>query len=499
MNNINPYIGCTGIFQSTQVLPFERKTNIRAQSELSMKIASLMKEKVVSKYALKGFLRENRSALAVFAIKNFEKWLLFSQCMQEHLKVNAKIYNLLERLNFIAIVKEENDKSDRKTFAQWFPRELRELIALNIQASYHESNSELLRKIRLLLLEDAQVIDFPSKIKGIPVSFLVAWINVQQVRLYALDLNIEELDQLLPELEYTYLAGSTDITLVNSKLKKVTHLCYEKVTNDDLKFLSNYNSLETLNLSRTKIADAGLEHLKDIVSLISLDLTFANITDAGLMNLTRLTNLTSINLCCCKIRDGGLSPLKLLTKLISVDLWGCAEIKDAGIRNLKKLTALTCLDLRGTKISNFAFKHLKGLINLKNLILTATKITDEGLDQLKDLINLTFLNLWVCKITDAGLDPLKSLLQLTSLNLSSTKITDAGLQTLATFTSLKSLDLSHCKNIGARLEPLTDLTNLTSLSLRCCSITSAGLQALKTITSLKNLDLVACSTDRKIT
>ena len=55
-----------------------------------------------------------------------------------------------------------------------------------------------------------------------------------------------------------------------------------KVTDDDLRLVSQLAELRTLNLHRTGISDAGVEHLVGLKHLTTLTLGDTRITNAGL-------------------------------------------------------------------------------------------------------------------------------------------------------------------------------------------------------------------------
>ena len=60
-----------------------------------------------------------------------------------------------------------------------------------------------------------------------------------------------------------------------------------KVTDDNLRLLSELGELRTLNLHRTGISDAGIEHLMGLEHLTTLTLGDTRITNTGLKTLTK--------------------------------------------------------------------------------------------------------------------------------------------------------------------------------------------------------------------
>jgi Leucine rich repeat len=86
------------------------------------------------------------------------------------------------------------------------------------------------------------------------------------------------------------------------------------VTGSALKELTGRKSLERLELSSARVTDEGLKALAGFSSLESLDLDGnAQITDAGLKELYGLTSLQSLNLAGTKVTRAG---VELLTKAL---------------------------------------------------------------------------------------------------------------------------------------------------------------------------------------
>ena len=96
---------------------------------------------------------------------------------------------------------------------------------------------------------------------------------------------------------------------------------HPETSDDDLKILSEFPNLTTLNLSGCKkITNVGLEQLAIKPDLTCLDLSDTQIDDAGLKQLSILTRLTSLDLKWCNITDSGLEHLKAFTALSSLSL-----------------------------------------------------------------------------------------------------------------------------------------------------------------------------------
>ncbi|MBC8001512.1 MAG: serine hydrolase, partial [Opitutaceae bacterium] len=188
-----------------------------------------------------------------------------------------------------------------------------------------------------------------------------------------------------------------------------------KVTDGDLRLLSNLAELRTLNLHRTGISDAGIEHL------------------GGLKHLTTLT-------------------------------LGDTRITNAGLKALTQLEQLQLIGLHGTLVNDAGLKHLKAFPHLKSLFLSKSDVTDEGMKTVKDLAELELLWLAESRITDAGLAELKTLSGLKSLSLEKTPITDEGLLNLAGLNVLIYLDVRGTKVTASGLSRLTSKNKVKHLA-----------------------------------
>jgi RNA polymerase sigma factor (sigma-70 family) len=107
------------------------------------------------------------------------------------------------------------------------------------------------------------------------------------------------------------------------------------VTDDDLKMLSAFPSLQTVHLHHNQIGDAGVANMQGLKNLTTLDLFDTRVTDAGLVHLAE---------------------------------W---------------MPYLQWLDLNDTKITDAGLRHLKGLKHLRRLDVRKTNVTEAGVEELR--------------------------------------------------------------------------------------------------------------------
>jgi hypothetical protein len=261
-----------------------------------------------------------------------------------------------------------------------------------------------------------------------------------------------------------------------------------KVTDEGLKELKEFKSLQTLVLTGTKVTDEGLKELIGLTSLRRLDLSITAVSGEGLKELKGLTSLQEVGLAGTKVTDTGLRGLMELKSLQILNL-SDTQITDEGLKGLKGLTNLRTLYLGRTKVTGAGLKELKGLKGLQSLSLSDTAVTDAGLSELKELTGLQELVLNGTKITDEGLKELNALTGLQELVLSGTKVTNEGLKGLTELKSLQKLDLSRTLVTDEGLKGLKGLKRLAWLGLDDTKVTDEGLKELKGLKGLQTLSL----------
>lgn len=153
-----------------------------------------------------------------------------------------------------------------------------------------------------------------------------------------------------------YLGG--DVKLTPEKKAKEVNLDSRPVVDADLKYLSQLDTLESLNLTGTGVSGGAMAHISNLTNLKKLSLGGgyqkpSNIDDEGLSHLTKLANLE---------------------QLVLSD----SKITDAGLAHLSKLDNLRSLYVFQTKVGDAGLTHLEGLKNLEVLRAGRTGITDEA-------------------------------------------------------------------------------------------------------------------------
>jgi hypothetical protein len=83
-----------------------------------------------------------------------------------------------------------------------------------------------------------------------------------------------------------------------------------KITDNSLKYISQFKNLTRLSLDNTAITDAGLNHVKSLLHLRHLNLYNTGITDNGLKALGNCRELATLHLWETKVTAGGIESLK---------------------------------------------------------------------------------------------------------------------------------------------------------------------------------------------
>ncbi|TFG59564.1 MAG: hypothetical protein E4H36_13580 [Spirochaetales bacterium] len=87
-------------------------------------------------------------------------------------------------------------------------------------------------------------------------------------------------------------------------------LTFEKLADDDLKYLEKYNQIRNLDLRCNKIEGAGLSYLTGFKHLMSLRLSLNPVTDENLVHLRELPRLRVLELENTEVTEAGIAMLR---------------------------------------------------------------------------------------------------------------------------------------------------------------------------------------------
>lgn len=200
---------------------------------------------------------------------------------------------------------------------------------------------------------------------------------------------------------YSDLAG-----MINLKTLSVPN-----AKSSDFSFISNLQSLESLEISGVGLDTAVLNDIATLANLTSLSLTDCSIS--SIIPLADLKNLTTLDLSNNSIRD--LSPLVNLLNLEELKLQYNA-VRDLGV--IAGLPNLKILDLSYNDLSGIP--TIGGCTALEQLDLTHNKLTD--IAAVGSLANLTHFAAADNKLTDVSV--LKNCTKLTDLDISNNTVSD---------------------------------------------------------------------------
>ncbi len=257
----------------------------RKMPKLSKKIEELSQTKFLSDKEnenFKGFLNKNSKLLSCYAHTNPSKWLIFSRRMQYLLRDKDEIVHLLKNLNK-HIVKYDKERND--SLFNWIPVDV---LACNgigktlILSKYtfaeykNDTFSHISETIRGIFSK-YEDIDTMSKVRDIPISYFVHWLNLNQnsmTNLSALGFSETELKIILPHLEWVTLSPCRlyEIDSYVKYLYKVQHLTTPFKT-EYLKIFMDLPHLTSLDISHSPISDDDLSHFKSFTKLRRLDLS----------------------------------------------------------------------------------------------------------------------------------------------------------------------------------------------------------------------------------
>lgn len=335
----------------------------------------------------------------------------------------------------------------------------------------------------------------------------------------------------LKRLQTLNLRGTITGIAPNSKVNSIP------VRSDDLRQLSQFPELRSLDIGYTLVDGTGLSHLSQAANLEVLNLEGLSIDGNSLEALRGCSNLRELSLtvvpglelktlqdlpCLQTLRIFGtgfefkLDPalksqlllLKDVTGLQTLDIGVCDDVLHA-LREFQLLHKHVCASsLNGKRPSRpdevtafdlSRFTHpIDGPMSGRLMY-----VTDACLAALHDFKALQVVDLRDTLVTDTGLSQLKVFRGLHTVRLRCQTLpipefteqfpsfTDAGLRSLAEIPTLRSLDIAGANITDAGLEALGKLTKLQSLNLDATGSRTmpGGVENLSALTELQYLGL----------
>ena len=278
-------------------------------------------------------------------------------------------------------------------------------------------------------------------------------------------------------LESRKITGAGLEKMTTDKLRRLV-LASTGATDDGLKEIGKFASIQRLELDGTNVTSGVLPHLEGLKQLKILSLAGTQVSDTGFAAIGKLTSLESLDLKRTRIHGPGVLELKSLTRLKTLDLRD-TQVDDSDLSQLGQLTQLESLSLENTPITGAGFGELKGLVKLTALNFNRTRVGDSALRQFGKLPQLQRLELSSTRVTDGGLTDILAAAPVKYLDLFGTNITDAGLAVLQGKQGLQALYLTGTQTSDVGLSYLQNLKNLQVLDLAGTQITDVGLQYLQ--------------------
>jgi Leucine-rich repeat (LRR) protein len=206
-----------------------------------------------------------------------------------------------------------------------------------------------------------------------------------------------------------------------------------------------------------QMTDALLERLADMPHLTTLRLGGSQgVTDEGLRWLTQFPSLQHLDLSGTSITDRGMAVLRELTLLRRLSLaW--TRITDEGAQHMAPLAHLEHLDLAGSHCGDGAIRALAGKTHLRHFS-SGASTTDRGLPALHDLPIFKAWQDGPDTYTGDGAEPNRLFLR--------GALSDRGIASLAGLDGLYALDIddSALPLTGQAIAPLLPLAHLASLA-----------------------------------
>jgi hypothetical protein len=218
-----------------------------------------------------------------------------------------------------------------------------------------------------------------------------------------------------------------------------------RITDRDLKPLTQTWRLRDLNISETGVTDAGMVYLQNL-PLLALELAEVELTDKGLERVSQVSSLLRLDLEGTKVTDGGIAKLRRLAHLVTLRL-DATRVTDAGLTPLVGLPALENLMVGQTSITDKGLAEIAKMRNLIYLNVHGTRVSHEGIKHLVDLKYLGRLSLAFTGVSDRDIEPLAQMKNIEILDLRGTAITERSLLVLDKMPHLREVTLGKCPNL----------------------------------------------------
>lgn len=161
------------------------------------------------------------------------------------------------------------------------------------------------------------------------------------------------------------------------KNAKVVVLCNSGVTDAGITFLSKFNGIESLTITRcNRVSQNAMSAIGKMTGLIELNVEGTQFKDNGLYELRGLSKLKKLSMVDCPVTGKGFEGLATLPiKELSLV---CSDITDENIANIASISTIEMLDLTFSKVTDRGVRHLIRLRHLKCLSLFGTHITNRS-------------------------------------------------------------------------------------------------------------------------
>ena len=168
--------------------------------------------------------------------------------------------------------------------------------------------------------------------------------------------------------------------------------------------LASYLNAATLTSATDWIESLGGSFTTDTHNVVTgVNLRGSWVTDTDLRKLSEYPALTTLDLSLTHITDEGMAELRNLHNVTDLNLYYSEYVTDQGLAAIKDWKKLKHLNLHGTKSSDTALEHIAGIASLESLDVGSTLMTDVGLERLATLTNLKELTMGGNELGDAGL------------------------------------------------------------------------------------------------
>lgn len=329
--------------------------------------------------------------------------------------------------------------------------------------------------------------------QGCKVSGLEAWVSGFE-RLQTLNMSKSNIDaQGLVHIQR--LTSLKKLNISHNKLQRrmFVDMCMEQPAKDGMSAVVSLPRLSSLNIAYCGLSARDVVHVGKIGSLRELDVSGNSVDKKFMSVLCKLEGLELLNMNSCELSEGNIAHLRGLTTLKSLCV-SQNKLSREDMMSIGTLTSLVLLNIADCRLTGGSLTQLQGLAQLCNLNVSQNRLDGEDIASIKELRNLRVLIMRGCSVESRELEQLQG--ELHELDISGVRLVTESASAIGRMQSLRRLCMHDCGRNQGVLASLGGLKNLEYLSVSRARISADDTAAVCKMESLQVLNMYMCRVEK---